>query len=43
MRPGKICGIVLALAAALVLAAPAFAGGWAVVTLDTSPREVRAG
>jgi hypothetical protein len=30
-------------AIALALATPALAGGWAVVTLDTLPREVRAG
>jgi hypothetical protein len=29
--------------AMLVLAAPALAGGWAVVTLDSLPRDVRAG
>jgi hypothetical protein len=29
--------------AMLALAAPALAGGWAVVTLDTLPRDVRAG
>lgn len=33
----------LAVAALLALAAPAHAGGWAVVTLDTLPREVHAG
>ena len=33
----------LASVAALVLVAPAQAGGWAVVTLDSLPREVRAG
>ncbi len=34
----------LALAIALLaLAAPAYAGGWAVVTLDSLPQEVRAG
>jgi hypothetical protein len=34
------CAVVVA--AMLALAAPALAGGWAVVTLDTLPREVRA-
>ncbi|MFL5805106.1 MAG: hypothetical protein ACJ8CR_25605 [Roseiflexaceae bacterium] len=43
MRRRMVCGIMLALVAVLVLVAPAFAGGWAVVTLDTLPREVRAG
>jgi hypothetical protein len=43
MRRRMIYGIVLALAGVLVLAAPVFAGGWTVVTLDTLPREVRAG
>ena len=33
----------LAIAALLAVAAPAYAGGWAVVTLDSLPREVRAG
>ncbi len=35
-------GFVLA-AAMLLLASPAFAGGWAVITLDTLPRDVHAG
>jgi hypothetical protein len=30
-------------AAMLLLASPALAGGWAVITLDTLPRDVRAG
>lgn len=33
----------MALVAALALATPALAGGWAVVTLDALPREVHAG
>src|SRR5262245_14228204 len=43
MRRRMVYGIVLALAGVLVLAAPVFAGGWVVITLDTLPREVRAG
>ncbi|MBK9715488.1 MAG: hypothetical protein IPO81_30025 [Kouleothrix sp.] len=35
--------LTLTLAALLALAAPALAGGWAIVTLDTLPREARAG
>jgi len=35
------CAVVIA--ALLALAAPALAGGWAVVTLDTLPKEVHAG
>ena len=34
---------VMVLVAMLMLAAPALAGGWATVTLDSLPREVRAG
>lgn len=36
-------GFALAAAAALALATPALAGGWAVVTLDELPGDVRAG
>jgi hypothetical protein len=36
-----VCMVVVV--AMLALAAPALAGGWAVVTLDSLPREVRAG
>jgi hypothetical protein len=39
----SIFGLVAAAIAILALAAPALAGGWAVVTLDSLPREVRAG
>lgn len=35
--------LVLATIAMLILAAPAFAGGWATITLDALPRNVRAG
>jgi len=35
------CAVVVA--ALLALAAPALAGGWAVITLDSLPKEVRAG
>ncbi len=35
--------LVVVVAAMLALAAPALAGGWAVVTLDSLPKEVRAG
>src|SRR6185295_2134730 len=43
MRQRTVFSIALAVAALLALAAPVFAGGWSVVTLDTLPREVRAG
>jgi hypothetical protein len=43
MRRRSICGLVIVMAAMLALAAPALAGGWAVVTLDWLPKEVRAG
>jgi hypothetical protein len=36
-------GLVVAIVALLALATPALAGGWALITLDTLPREVRAG
>jgi hypothetical protein len=39
----SIGAFVIVVAAMLALAAPALAGGWAVVTLDSLPREVRAG
>jgi hypothetical protein len=39
----SLFGLVAALAAVLLLAAPALAGGWAVITLDALPRDVRAG
>jgi hypothetical protein len=43
MARRSILGLVLVLLALLVLAAPVLAGGWAVVTLDSLPRELRAG
>jgi hypothetical protein len=43
MRHRSISSFVVALAAVLLLAAPALAGGWAVITLDSLPKEVRAG
>jgi hypothetical protein len=43
MRQKLVFSIALAVVALLALAVPALAGGWAVVTLDTLPREVRAG
>jgi len=43
MRQRTVFSIALALVAMLALAAPVFAGGWTVVTLDTLPREVRTG
>ena len=43
MRRRLIFSLVTSLAAVLLLAAPALAGGWAVITLDTLPRDVRAG
>jgi len=39
----SIFGFWAAIVALLALATPALAGGWAVVTLDSLPREVRAG
>jgi hypothetical protein len=41
MRRRLILGFVLAVS--MLLASPALAGGWAVVTLDTLPQDVRAG
>jgi hypothetical protein len=43
MRRRLIFSLVVSLAAVLLLVAPALAGGWAVITLDTLPRDVRAG
>ena len=43
MARRSIFAFVLAILALLALAVPALAGGWAVVTLDSLPREVRAG
>ena len=43
MARRSIFAFVVAILAMLALAAPALAGGWAVVTLDSLPREVRAG
>jgi hypothetical protein len=43
MRHRSIFSFMVSLAAMLLLAAPALAGGWAVITLDSLPREVRAG
>jgi len=43
MARRSIFAFVLVVLAMLALAAPALAGGWAVVTLDSLPREVRAG
>jgi hypothetical protein len=42
MRRRLSLGLILAVSM-LLLTSPAFAGGWAVVTLDTLPQEVRAG
>ena len=39
----SIFAFVLGILALLALAVPALAGGWAVLTLDSLPREVRAG
>ncbi|HEY3227797.1 MAG TPA: hypothetical protein VGJ87_01180 [Roseiflexaceae bacterium] len=39
----SIIAFTVVVVAMLALAAPALAGGWAVVTLDSLPREVRAG
>ena len=39
----SIFAFVVAILAMLALVAPALAGGWAVVTLDSLPREVHAG
>ena len=39
----SLFGVVVVIVALLALAAPALAGGWAVLTLDSLPREVRAG
>ncbi|HEU5101344.1 MAG TPA: hypothetical protein VFU22_20115 [Roseiflexaceae bacterium] len=39
----SIFGLAVAIVALLALATPALAGGWAVVTLDSLPREVHAG
>jgi hypothetical protein len=43
MRRRLTFSFVASLVAVLMLAAPALAGGWAVITLDTLPRDVRAG
>jgi hypothetical protein len=43
MARRSIFAFVMVILAMLALAAPALAGGWAVVTLDSLPREVRAG
>ena len=43
MSRRSILGFMLIVAALLALTAPALAGGWAVVTLDTLPSEMRAG
>lgn len=43
MARRSIFALVLVLLAMLALTVPALAGGWAVVTLDAVPREVRAG
>ena len=43
MARRSIFAFVLVVLAMLALAAPALAGGWALVTLDSLPREVRAG
>jgi hypothetical protein len=43
MARRSIFAFVLAILAMLALALPALAGGWAVLTLDSLPREVRAG
>ena len=43
MARRSVFAFVLVVLAMLALAAPALAGGWAMVTLDSLPREVRAG
>src|SRR5215216_2076328 len=43
MARRSMMAFVLVSVALLALAAPALAGGWAVLTLDALPREVRAG
>jgi hypothetical protein len=43
MARRSIFAFVLVVLAMLALASPALAGGWAVLTLDSLPREVRAG
>ena len=43
MARRSIFAFVLVVLAMLALASPALAGGWAMVTLDSLPREVRAG
>jgi hypothetical protein len=43
MRLKKSVSFLLAVVATLMLAAPALAGGWVVITIDSLPREVRAG
>src|SRR5438552_12328434 len=43
MARRSIFAFILATLAMLALAVPALAGGWAVLTLDSLPREVRAG
>jgi hypothetical protein len=43
MARRSMIALVLAILAMLALASTALAGGWAVVTLDSLPREVRAG
>ena len=43
MARRSIFAFVVVVLAMLALAAPALAGGWAMVTLDLLPREVRAG
>jgi hypothetical protein len=43
MRHRLTFSLVVSLATVLLLAAPALAGGWAIITLDTLPRDVRAG
>jgi hypothetical protein len=43
MARRSIFSFTVAILATLALAVPALAGGWAVVTLDSLPREVRAG
>jgi hypothetical protein len=42
MVPRSIFGLVAAIMVMLALVTPALAGGWAVVTVDALPREVRA-
>ena len=43
MARRSIFAFVLVILAMLALAVPALAGGWAIVTLDSLPREMRAG